>query len=57
MALKVIPQQKFQNCFQQWQHCWAKHIAVQTEYFKGDPSHWAVCMYTCMLAIKSFLEL
>jgi hypothetical protein len=39
MALKVIPQQEFQKCFQQWQHCWAKCIAAQGEYFKGDPSH------------------
>jgi hypothetical protein len=21
MALKAIPQQEFQKCFQQWQHC------------------------------------
>jgi hypothetical protein len=23
-ALKAVPQQEFQKCFQQWQHCWAK---------------------------------
>jgi histone-lysine N-methyltransferase SETMAR len=37
-ALKAIPQQEFQNCFQQWQHRWAKCIVVQLEYFEGDPS-------------------
>jgi hypothetical protein len=36
MALKAIPQQKFQKCFQQWQHHWAKCTAAQGEYFKGD---------------------
>jgi hypothetical protein len=28
-ALKAIPQQEFQNCFQQWQYRWAKCIAAQ----------------------------
>jgi hypothetical protein len=41
-ALKAIPQQEFQKCFQQWQHHWAKCIAAQGEYFKGDPSQEAV---------------
>jgi hypothetical protein len=35
--LKAIPHQKFQ-CFQQWQHRWAKCMAAQGEYFKVDPS-------------------
>jgi hypothetical protein len=39
MALKAIPQQGFQKCFQQWQHCWAKRIAAEGEYLEGDPSH------------------
>jgi hypothetical protein len=25
------------NCFQHWQHHWAKCIAAQGEYLKGDP--------------------
>jgi hypothetical protein len=29
MVLKAIPQQEFQNCFQQWQHRWAKCITAQ----------------------------
>jgi hypothetical protein len=37
-ALKPIPQQEFQNCFQQWQHLWAKCVAVKGEYFEGDSS-------------------
>jgi len=37
-ALKAIPQQEFQKCFQHWQHRWAKCIAAQGEYFEDDPS-------------------
>jgi hypothetical protein len=37
MAVKAVPQQEFQKCFQQWQHVWVKCIAAQGEYFKGDP--------------------
>jgi hypothetical protein len=36
--LKAIPHQKFQKCFQQWKHRWAKCMAAQGEYFKSDPS-------------------
>jgi len=42
MALKGIPKQEFQECFQQWQHCWAKRIVIQGKYFEGDPSQSAV---------------
>jgi hypothetical protein len=38
IALKGIPQQAFQKCFHQWQHCWSKCIGAQEESFKGDPS-------------------
>jgi len=38
MALKAIPQQEFQKCFQQWQNCWAKCTAAQGEYFEGHLS-------------------
>jgi len=37
-ALRAIPQQKFQKCFQQRQYHWTKCTAAQAEYFKGDPS-------------------
>jgi len=37
-TLKVIPQQWFQNCSQQWQHLFAKHIAAQGKYFEVDSS-------------------
>jgi hypothetical protein len=37
MALKAIPQQEFQKCFQQWQNQ-AKCIAAQGEYFEGGLS-------------------
>jgi len=36
--LKAIPQQEFKKCFPQWQHRWAKCIAAQAEYFRGDSS-------------------
>jgi len=35
-ALKDIPQQEVQKCFQQCQHRWAKPIIAQGEYFEGD---------------------
>jgi hypothetical protein len=37
-ALKAVLQQEFQKCFLQWQHRWAKYMAVQEEYFECDPS-------------------
>jgi len=43
-ALKAIPQQEFQKCFQQWQHRWAKCIATQGECFESDNSQQAVRM-------------
>jgi len=47
-ALKAIPQQEFQKCFQQWQYHWAKCVAVQGYYFQGDPSQSAVGIWVCM---------
>jgi len=38
VALKAVPQQELHKCFQQLQHHWAKCMAAQGEYFKGDPS-------------------
>jgi len=38
MALKAIPQQEFQKCFQQWKYWWAKCTAAQEYYSKGNPS-------------------
>jgi hypothetical protein len=56
MALKAIPQQEFQKCFQPWQHGWVKCITAQGKYFKGN--HASVsCKYTDMLAVKQFREL
>jgi len=42
MTPKAILQQGLQNCFQQWQHHWAKCKAAQVEYFEGDSSQQAV---------------
>jgi hypothetical protein len=55
-ALKAIPQQQFQKCFQQWQHRRAMCIAILGEYFEGDPSKLS-CNYTSIHAIKPFREL
>ena len=35
-ALKVIPQNQFQNCFEGWTRRWHRCIASQGEYFEGD---------------------
>ena len=35
-ALKVIPQNHFQNCFEGWTGCWHRCIASQGEYLGGD---------------------
>ena len=37
-ALKVIPQNQFQNCFEGWTRRWHRCIASQGEYFEGDYS-------------------
>jgi hypothetical protein len=37
-ALRAIPLQEFQKCFQQWQHHWAKCITAQVKFFEGDLS-------------------
>ena len=35
-ALKVIPQNQFQSCFEGWTRRWHWCIASQGEYFEGD---------------------
>jgi len=35
-ALKAIPQNQFQNCFEGWIRRWHRCIASQEEYFEGD---------------------
>jgi len=35
-ALKAIPQNQFQNCFEGWNRRWHWCIASQGEYFEGD---------------------
>ena len=34
-ALKAIPQNQFQNCFEGWTRRWHRRIASQREYFEG----------------------
>jgi hypothetical protein len=36
--LRGIPNNDFQDCFQEWHHHLTKCIAAQGEYFKGDSS-------------------
>ena len=35
-ALKAIPQNQFQNCFEGWTRRWHRCISSQGEYFEGD---------------------
>jgi len=35
-ALKAIPQNQFQNCFEGWTRRWHRCIASQGKYFEGD---------------------
>ena len=35
-ALKAIPQNQFQNCFEEWTRRWHRCIVSQGEYFEGD---------------------
>ena len=35
-ALKAIPLQEFQNCFEEWKKQWDKCIDSQGEYFEVD---------------------
>jgi transposase len=37
-ALKAIPQNQFQNCFEGWTRRWHRCIASQGEYFGDDHS-------------------
>jgi transposase len=37
-ALKAIPQNQFQNCFEGWTRRWHLYIASQGKYFEGDHS-------------------
>jgi len=37
-ALKDIPQNHFQNCFEVWTRRWHRYIDSQGEYFEGDHS-------------------
>jgi len=37
-ALKAIPQNQFQNCFEGWTRHWHQCITSQVEYFEGDHS-------------------
>jgi hypothetical protein len=35
-ALKSIPQNQFQNCFEGWTRHWHRYVASPGEYFEGD---------------------
>jgi len=35
-ALKAIPQNQFQNCFEGWTRRWHRSIASQGEYSEGN---------------------
>ena len=35
-ALKAIPQNQFQNCFEEWTRRWHRYIGSKGEYCEGD---------------------
>jgi len=35
-ALKAIPQNQFQNCFEGWTRCWHWRVAFQGKYSEGN---------------------
>jgi hypothetical protein len=37
-ALKAIPQNQFQNCFEGWAGRWHRCLVFQGEYYEGDHS-------------------
>jgi histone-lysine N-methyltransferase SETMAR len=41
MLLRGIPENNFQDCFQQWHHHLTKCIASQGEYFESNSSHYS----------------
>ena len=49
-ALKAVPQNQFQNCFEGCNRHWHQCIASQGEYFEGDHgSMYEVCItFTAM---------
>jgi hypothetical protein len=34
-VLIYIPQNAFQECYKQWQHCWKRCVQAQAMYFEG----------------------
>jgi len=52
-ALKAIPQNQFQNCFEEWTRRWHRRIASQGEYFEGD--HGGIQQWVCstFIAMRS----
>ena len=38
VALKAIPQNQFENCFEGWTRRWHRCISSQGEYFEGEHS-------------------
>jgi surfactin synthase thioesterase subunit len=34
--LNDIPQNAFQECYKQWQHCWKRCVQAQGMFFEGD---------------------
>jgi hypothetical protein len=48
-ALKAIPQNQFQNCFEGWTRRWHRCIASQGEYFEGNHSWYSAMRYVALL--------
>jgi hypothetical protein len=37
--LKIIPEDEFQKCFEQWKHWLTKCIGMQGNYFEGESNY------------------
>jgi len=48
-ALKAIPQNQFQNCFEWWTKRWHRCISSQGEYFEADPWWYSAMRYVALL--------
>jgi hypothetical protein len=55
-ALKAIPQNQFQNCFEGWTRCWHRCIASQGEYFEGEHSDIQQCCSTFTTRVRTLLN-
>ena len=52
---KIIPENEFQDHFQQWYHHLIKCIALQGEYFEGDSSQYLHLSLSLFLSLSIYM--